>query len=176
MHLQPPINSKSPVIKGQWVNKPFLKTPTINRATLFDIPQVLRLERKAFRRDDRCSLSMFLLSIVSPSSMLLAAKVDGFVVGHMLLTRDLDYDFANEIFTIVVSFAYRGRGIARQLIESYTKEYSDSPMLTLQVRDSNSSAIEVYKRIGFEFSETLVGSYPDGEDGHVYIKHIGVSQ
>jgi ribosomal protein S18 acetylase RimI-like enzyme len=43
------------------------------------------------------------------------------------------------------------------------------------VRRSNEWAIHLYEKIGFEFSETLLGSYDDGEDGHVYIKHIGQS-
>lgn len=174
-HQQPPESNNS-VLDGHGADKPNLNTPTITLATIADLLQVRRLERKAFRLGDRCSFWMFLLSLVSPTSTLLVAKVDGWVVGHMLLLRDCDYDFANEISTIAISFPFRRRGVATLLIESYCKEHSDRPILTLQVRRSNASAILFYEKIGFEFSETLIGSYEDGEDGHVYIKHIGVGR
>ena len=175
MQHQPPSDSNSSVLDGQGAAKPHLNKLTISRATIADLFQVRRLERKAFKPSDRCSFWMFLLSLVFPSSMLLVAKVDCWVVGHMLLVRDCDYPFANEISTIAVSFPFRRRGVARLLIESYSKEHSDRPSLTLQVRRSNEWAIHLYEKIGFEFSETLLGSYDDGEDGHVYIKHIGQS-
>lgn len=176
MQHHQPSDSNSSVLAGQGADKSHLNALTITRATLADLLQVRRLERKAFKVGDRCSFWMFLLSLVSPTSLLLVAKVDGWVVGHMLLVRDCDYDFANEISTIAITFPFRRRGVARLLIDSYSKEHSDRPMLTLQVRRSNASAILFYEKIGFAFSETLIGSYKDGEDGHVYIKHIGVGR
>lgn len=66
---------------------------------------------------------------------------------------------------IAVEPAYRGKGIAKEMIERMTacaKEHGCGRMM-LEVRESNTSARELYKHCGFCEIHIRKGYY-DGED------------
>lgn len=90
--------------------------------------------------------------IDTQTSHFLVAEVDGRAVGYMGLQI-----FAGEgyVTNVAVLPEYRGQGIAKALIAEQMK--NDMEFITLEVRESNTPAIHLYKKSGFE----TVGVRPD---------------
>lgn len=90
--------------------------------------------------------------IDTETSHFLVADMDGRAVGYMGLQI-----FAGEgyVTNVAVLPEYRGRGIAKALITEQMK--NDMEFITLEVRESNTPAIHLYKKSGFE----TVGVRPD---------------
>lgn len=90
--------------------------------------------------------------IDTETSHFLVADMDGRAVGYMGLQI-----FAGEgyVTNVAVLPEYRGRGIAKALIAEQMK--NDMEFITLEVRESNTPAIHLYKKSGFE----TVGVRPD---------------
>lgn len=90
--------------------------------------------------------------IDTETSHFLVADMDGRAVGYMGLQI-----FAGEgyVTNVAVLPEYRGRGIAKALIAEQMK--NDMEFITLEVRESNTPAIHLYKKSGFE----KVGVRPD---------------
>ncbi len=79
------------------------------------------------------------------TSYFLVADIDGRAVGYMGLQI-----FSGEgyVTNIAVLPKYRGQGIARTLINEQMKNKMD--FITLEVRESNTPAICLYEKTGFE--------------------------
>lgn len=60
-----------------------------------------------------------------------------------------------------------GEGLLRFVIDYAYKKGVDT--ISLEVRPHNLNAIDLYKKMGFEFSYKRKYFYSDGEDAHVYI-------
>lgn len=90
--------------------------------------------------------------IDTQTSHFLVAEMDGKAVGYMGLQI-----FAGEgyVTNVAVLPEYRGQGIAKALIAEQMK--NDMEFITLEVRESNTPAIHLYKKSGFE----KVGMRPD---------------
>lgn len=86
------------------------------------------------------------------TSHFLVADMDGRAVGYMGLQI-----FAGEgyVTNVAVLPEYREQGIAKALITEQMK--NDMEFITLEVRESNTPAIHLYKKSGFE----TVGVRPD---------------
>ena len=77
---------------------------------------------------------------------------DGRVIGNITVQRADSYGNRWQIANVAVDPAHRGRGIARQLMETaldYIKEMGGR-WAVLQVRGGNEIALGLYERIGFE--------------------------
>lgn len=90
--------------------------------------------------------------IDTETSHFLVADMDGRAVGYMGLQI-----FAGEgyVTNVAVLPEYRGQGIAKALITEQMK--NDMEFITLEVRESNTPAIHLYTKSGFE----KVGVRPD---------------
>ena len=80
-----------------------------------------------------------------PTSHFLVAVVSGKVAGYMGLQI-----FSGEgyVTNVAVLPQYRGRGIAKALISKQFENEMD--FITLEVRESNTPAISLYEKTGFE--------------------------
>lgn len=80
-----------------------------------------------------------------PTSHFLVAEVDGRAVGYMGLQI-----FGGEgyVTNVAVLPDYRGQGIAKALIAKQLENKMD--FITLEVRESNAPAINLYEKMGFE--------------------------
>lgn len=83
--------------------------------------------------------------IDSVTSHFLVADIDGRAVGYMGLQI-----FTGEgyVTNVAVLPEYRGQGIAKALITEQMKNEMD--FITLEVRESNTPAISLYAKMGFE--------------------------
>ena len=93
---------------------------------------------------------------------LLVARLDGRIVGMAtLVSVPLPTGLRGHVEDVVVDRSVRGRGIARQLLETMTTMAEAKGMRTLDLtsRPSRESALRLYESVGFERRETNVLRY-----------------
>lgn len=105
----------------------------------------------------------------------LVATVDGRVVGYVVAdTVPNAGRTLGHVKDIAVHPDYRGRGIGAQLLGSALTVMREkrASRVKLEVRESNDSAIRLYRRFGFQFRRTLPRYYDDGEDAYVLVSEL----
>jgi [ribosomal protein S18]-alanine N-acetyltransferase len=119
----------------------------IRKMTLDDVPAVVELDHVSFslpwpERSFRFELTD------NPASRCWVAEVDGRVVGMLVAWLFVD---ETHIATIATHPEYRRQGIAKKLLaytlQSAMREGAQSSFL--EVRESNSSAQEMYRKFGY---------------------------
>jgi ribosomal-protein-alanine N-acetyltransferase len=126
-----------------------------------DLPAVIEIERRAFPTP--WSLAMFVLEISKPTGLCLAAVRGGVLRGYVICARyDLDWHLMN----VAVDPDFRRQGIASTLLrELYARAADSQARFTLEVRQSNQDAIDLYTRDGFRVAGRRRRYYQDnGED------------
>jgi ribosomal-protein-alanine N-acetyltransferase len=138
--------------------------PEIRRLTYADLPQVIAIERRSYPAP--WSLAMFVLELSKPSGICLAAREDDRIVGYCICSR---YDTVWHIMNVSVDPDYRRRGIATALLRDVLDRAGGaSQRYTLEVRRSNTGAMELYRRLGFRPAGVRRRYYQDnGEDAIV---------
>jgi len=110
------------------------------------------------------SRSMFAAELQKPSSISLGAyRENDDLVGYAIVSRYVD---AWHLMNIAVAPEFRRRGIAKALLERLFEVTSGDPRrgYTLEVRVSNTEAIRLYERLGFEARGTRRGYYTDNRE------------
>ena len=133
----------------------------VRRLTYADLPEVVAIERRAFT--SAWSLAMFVLELSKPSGICLAARRDGRMCGYIVCSR---YDTVWHIMNVAVDPDERRTGVATRLLEALLERVDDQhARYTLEVRQSNAAAIELYGRFGFRTAGLRRRYYQDnGED------------
>jgi [ribosomal protein S18]-alanine N-acetyltransferase len=132
----------------------------IRRLSYADLPHVIAIERRSFPTP--WSLAMFVLELSKPSGVCLAAMVDGRLAGYVVCSR---YDRVWHIMNIAIDPDRRRLGLATALLERLFERTGKDAQYTLEVRQSNDGAIELYRRFGFRAAGTRRRYYQDnGED------------
>ncbi len=133
----------------------------IRRLTYADLPDLTAIERRAFPTP--WSLAMFVLELSKPASVCLAALRGGEVIGFLICSR---YDTVWHIMNVAVDPDRRRQGIASALLIDLLRRIDGKgARFTLEVRESNAGAIELYERFGFRAAGRRRRYYQDnGED------------
>jgi ribosomal-protein-alanine N-acetyltransferase len=134
----------------------------LRRLEAGDLDGVEKIEREAYPTP--WSRSMFDAELRKPSSLALGAfDDDGVLLGYAFVSRYVD---AWHVMNVAVAIAYRRRGIAVALLERlFDVTASDQRRgYTLEVRASNSGAIALYERLGFESRGMRRGYYTDNRE------------
>jgi len=148
------------------LNETARPTIEIRELAYADLPPVVSIERRSF--PSPWSVGMFALEMSKPDTIGLAAIENARVVGYMILSR---FDRAWHLMNIAVAPEQRRRGIAAGLIEASFDRIGEGDPITLEVRPSNRSAIELYEGLGFRSFGLRKGYYPDnGEDALIMWK------
>jgi len=127
-----------------------------------DLDAVERIERESYPTP--WSRSMFAAELVKPSSLSLGAFAPhGELVGYLIVSRYVD---AWHVMNVAVAAAYRRRGIASALLERLFAVTADDAQrgYTLEVRVSNTDAMRLYERLGFEQRGVRRGYYTDNRE------------
>jgi len=136
----------------------------IRTASHQDIPEIQRLEDESFV-DDAFSHRRIAYLVKKAKSATLVYE-DGGIRGYILLLFRNDTSAAR-VYSICVHPAYRKKGIGAALMraaEKLAKERKCTKM-TLEVSESNSDAIALYRSFGFEAVRTLEDYYRKGVNG-----------
>jgi [ribosomal protein S18]-alanine N-acetyltransferase len=107
---------------------------------------------------------MFDAELRKPSSLALGAFTEeNVLVGYAFVSRYVD---AWHVMNVAVVDEYRRRGIASALLERLFSVTATDPRrgYTLEVRMSNTGAIKLYERLGFESRGVRRGYYTDNRE------------
>jgi ribosomal-protein-alanine N-acetyltransferase len=134
----------------------------IRRLQLRDLTAIEKIERHAYPTP--WSRSMFAGELSKPSSICLGAfEDDDVLLGYLITSRYVD---AWHVMNVAVAPDRQRRGIAsallRRLFELTTDD--DRRGYTLEVRVSNTRAIALYERLGFEQRGVRRGYYTDNRE------------
>lgn len=136
----------------------------IRRLGLEDLDAIERIERDTYPTP--WSRSMFAGELAKPSSLSLGAydaEGDSSLIAYMIVSRYVD---AWHIMNLAVRDLFRRRGVASRLIGELFERTAGDPRrgYTLEVRISNTTAIALYERFGFEASGVRRGYYTDNRE------------
>jgi ribosomal-protein-alanine N-acetyltransferase len=132
----------------------------VRRLTYADLPQVVAIERRAYK--SAWSLAMFVLELSKPSGICLAAEIDNDLVGYVICSR---YDTVWHVMNVAVDPTQRRRGVATAMLTALVERVGDGAQLTLEVRRTNAGAITLYESFGFRSAGVRRRYYADnGED------------
>jgi ribosomal-protein-alanine N-acetyltransferase len=136
----------------------------IRRLTYADLPELIAIERRAFPTP--WSLAMFVLELSKPAGVCLAALRDGEMLGYLVCSR---YDTVWHIMNVAVDPEKRRQGIATAMLgDLFRRVDAQTERFTLEVRESNHGAIELYESFGFRAAGRRRRYYQDnGEDAVV---------
>ncbi|MEA2156281.1 MAG: [ribosomal protein S18]-alanine N-acetyltransferase [Solirubrobacteraceae bacterium] len=136
----------------------------IRRLTYADLPQLIAIERRAFPTP--WSLAMFVLELSKPAGVCLAAMRGGDMLGYLVCSR---YDTVWHIMNVAVDPDHRRAGIATAMLaDLFRRIDAHDARFTLEVRESNQGAIDLYERFGFRAAGRRRRYYQDnGEDAVV---------
>jgi [ribosomal protein S18]-alanine N-acetyltransferase len=136
----------------------------IRRLTYADLPQLIAIERRAFPTP--WSMAMFVLELSKPAGVCLAAMRGGAMLGYLVCSR---YDTVWHIMNVAVDTDHRRMGIATAMLaDLFRRIDARTARFTLEVRESNVAAIELYERYGFRAAGRRRRYYQDnGEDAVV---------
>lgn len=142
---------------------------TICPMTEADIDDVLAIESASFSHP--WNRTHFLDELKSPYSFPLTAfDGNGQLVGYICPMLLLD---EGHILDVAVDSRFRGCGLGRMLVERVLSFCRDggAEFVSLEVRASNSTAIGLYRRLGFVETGRRPRYYQDGEDA-ILMEHI----
>ena len=137
---------------------------SIRPARLFDINEIMRIERESFR--EAYPRGIFLVFLENNPDTFLVAEYNGKVIGYVMAY--LRPDLEGHIMSIAVDKRYRGNGIGSALLTEAIERLVErgARYIGLEVRVSNEKAIKLYERFGFKKVKRIIGYYSDGEDAY----------
>jgi [ribosomal protein S18]-alanine N-acetyltransferase len=134
----------------------------LRRLDARDLDTVEEIERASYPTP--WSRSMFAAELRKPSALALGAYAEsGDLVGYAFVSRYVD---AWHVMNVAVAPEHRRRGIATELLQRLFEITSADQRrgYTLEVRVSNSEAIRLYERLGFESRGIRRGYYTDNRE------------
>lgn len=147
------------------VDTPSLSIRQVERADLLD---VFRIEKQCFSQP--WPFTAFESFLGEPG--FLAAEYDGTIVGYVVSDTVPNYGRdIGHIKDLAVHADYRGDGIGRLLLERALVGlvFAGAALVKLEVRESNSPALALYRDEGFEPTQRVPRYYQDGEAALVMV-------
>ena len=124
----------------------------------------------------------FLDTFNSSPQTFIVAESQGRVVGYIMCriehgfsdVRKLHFAKKGHIISVAVMPEFRRMAIGRGLVERALSALSNlsADECFLEVRVTNEPAIELYRKLGFEVTRTIVRYYYDGSDAYVMTRPI----
>jgi ribosomal-protein-alanine N-acetyltransferase len=110
------------------------------------------------------------------------AELDGEVVGYIMCRIEMglsNFGFGGlakkgHVVSVAVLPQYRRKGVGEALVKEAMSGMSkyNAKQCFLEVRVTNTDAVSLYKKLGFEITRTIRGYYADGEDAYVMTKKL----
>ena len=134
----------------------------LRHATHSDLDALIELEHQCFS-EDRLSRRSFRRFLDVPRDRLIVADREGRLLGYCLVLMSAATRLAR-IYSIAVSPAARGHGLGEKLIRQaeYEAAEADRIVMRLEVREDNTGAIALYRRLGYR----QFGTYRDYYEDH----------
>ncbi|MBE7053901.1 MAG: ribosomal-protein-alanine N-acetyltransferase [Ruminococcaceae bacterium] len=139
----------------------------IRKLTEKDIDKLFILEKNCFF--DYWSKNMLQDELKKETSYLYGMFEDDNLFGYILLSKCVD---EVEILKICVDVEQRKKGIGKRLIEFSLEDIGKISSVYLEVRKSNTGAIKLYEKCGFEKIGERKKYYKDNEDAVLMVKSL----
>ena len=154
----------------------------VRNATLSDLPSIIMINRETL--PENYPEWFFREHLEKWGKAFYVAEIEGRIVGYIMSRIEEGAAFFKEIFTLIrkghiVSVAvlkeYRRMGIGTMLMikamESMKNIYNCSEVY-LEVRVSNTPAINLYQKLGFKIVRRIPRYYVDGEDAYLMAREL----
>jgi len=112
----------------------------------------------------------------------IVAEENGEVIGYIMCRVELglsNFGFSGiikkgHVVSVAVLPQYRRKGIGEALITEAMDgmRLYNAKQCFLEVRITNTPAVDLYKKLGFQVTRTIHGYYADGEDAYVMTKKL----
>lgn len=131
-------------------------------AGLEDLSDLTALENQSFSCD-RISPRQFRYLMTKANSIIVKAELHGILAGYMVLLKRTT-SRKMRIYSLGVAQSARKQGIARELLSHAEKlaRKNHCSVLTLEVCEHNSSALQLYHMAGFRQYGLKTNYYEDG--------------
>ncbi len=149
---------------------------TITPATSADIKGLIQLENNLFT-SDRISPRQFRYLINRANSIVVKAEEERTILGYMVLLKRRD-SRKLRLYSIAVASQARKLGIARQMLafaEQAAAEHNCASVV-LEVCETNTEALQLYKSAGFGEYGSKPGYYENGCTAKLFSKQIPVNR
>ncbi|MCW5961728.1 MAG: ribosomal protein S18-alanine N-acetyltransferase [Pyrinomonadaceae bacterium] len=148
-------------------------TYSIHPLTAKHLNEVMLLNVRCFKAGENYTKYTFSYLLSEPNTLsyrLISAE--GNMVGFIFLM--INSNGAGHVTTIGVAPEHRRRGLGIKLMEHVEKALKTRgiSMITLEVRNTNAAAQEMYRSLGFSVVQRLREYYNNGEDGLLMVKSI----
>jgi len=144
----------------------------IQKAGNNDLNEIGCLEKVSFE-GDAFSKRQFWYLLNKANGVFVLAKQGSKTLGYLiLLSRKNSRQI--RIYSIAVATEARGVGIGKKLLDYTEKEArkTGKSRITLEVSERNKSAIQLYKKFGYQKKGEKTNYYADGSNAHIMIKEI----
>lgn len=141
----------------------------IKDARLEDLEEIYKIERESF--SDPYPLGLLKTFFFHPGTYLVAV-LEGRVVGYAI--GIIRFKSLGHIISIAVEKRLRGRGIGKSLLAETIKRLGamGAKRIRIEVRESNTIAINLYRKMGFFEKERIIRYYPNGETAIVMLLEL----
>ncbi|MFD1160944.1 GNAT family N-acetyltransferase [Hwangdonia seohaensis] len=137
---------------------------TINKAKLQDLESIIAIEQQVFNTDSYPAFVLRQLFDISGDYFIVAKEDDkilGYALGGLNTQKKQGW-----ILSLGVHPDARGKGLGKQLTQRLIEvlKAENTKEIALTVYPDNTSAIKIYKDLGFEGNEVLDNYFFDNED------------
>jgi ribosomal-protein-alanine N-acetyltransferase len=149
-----------------------------------DLEGVVRINRKCLP-ENYSSLFFMNLHKRFPETFIVA-ETNGKVVGYIMcrietgipILKLLGITRRGHVISIAVIPEHQKKGLGFALVQGAMQAmvHYKAKECYLEVRTSNLSAIELYKKLGFKIKHTISDYYADGEDAFLMAKQLPVAK
>ena len=137
----------------------------IRKANLNDLTSLYGIERYVFFNDP-FSMTKESIRYHILRNRLYIVEIDNIIAGYILWLERKKYF---RLYSLAISNDFQNRGLAKKLLEySFENLSKDNKDFSLEVKVSNESAINLYKKYGFEIKKILKDYY---EQCHGYLMY-----
>lgn len=142
-----------------------------------DLKQIRELEKNSELKRKPYSLSFLEQNYYNNREEFLVAKDNGRVGGYLfgkLQEGEEDSGKKGKIVSMLVHKNFRGQGIGTKLMNELIRIFKEEGAneIFLHVRESNSGAISLYKKLNFKIEKEIENYYSDREDAYLMKKEI----
>lgn len=133
----------------------------IRRGIPNDAKAILQVEERCFFTD-RLSLRAIRRHLRHPRNHLFVYEINAQLAAYILILNHPRHRLGR-IYSLAVLPEKRGRGLAKALLE-HAETHATKPGFKLELRRDNTSAKQLYERLGYTPRRILPQFYTDGAD------------
>ena len=141
---------------------------SVRNALPEDLPEITEIEKRCFSTP--WSESAFRSQLAS-NPVFKAMIVDGEIAGYAIIDTQILPE--SELFNIAVAPEYRGKGLSKMLMDSVLEDAQKrgAETVLLEVRASNTAAIGLYEKYGFQRNGVRKGYYSHPKEDAILMQY-----